>query len=531
MALKSCPICRVMPASSADPFTLSVIQAGFEAAAQEMFDTLRRTAMSPIIYEVLDVGTGVLDAKGGLVSSGAGIPGFIGVLDKSVKAILVRTRDPIVDGDVFVLNDPNFGGVTHLNDVVVAEPVFHDGGLVAWVASIAHWGDIGGKTPGSMAVDVIEIFAEGLRLPPVRLYRAGKRNEAVFEIIQTNSRLPDFVIGDLSAQLAAGRRGAGVLRALFHRYGPDTVQKAIEAGYAEGAARAKIGLARLPKGRFLASAAQDDGTELKVTIEISEDTFTVDLRAAPDDVAAPHNTSRDGAMVVCQMLFKALTDGDRFANAASFGPLRVLTRPGSMFDAGPTAPQGYYFETRIRLFDLLWKAMAEAMPDRLPAGHFATIFGTVITGRHPETGRAFAMVEPQMGGWGATRDRGGTGPLFSSSHGDTFNCPVEIAEARYGLDVVERRLSLGPAQAGDHPGGPGMVTRYRLGAPATLSAGLSHGKVPVWGLAGGADGGRNGLLVERADGQEERHRFVSGLTLEPGDEVEISTAYGGAAHA
>ena len=516
-----------MSMSSADPFTLSVIQAGFEAAAAEMFDTLRKTAMSPIIYEVLDIGTGVLDADGALVSSGAGIPGFIGVLDKSVKAILARTKDPIEEGDVFVLNDPNLGGVTHLNDVVVAEPVFHEGACVAWVASIAHWGDVGGKTPGSMAVDVAEIFAEGLRLPPVRLYRQGKANAAVLDIIATNSRLPDFVRGDLSAQLAAGRRGARLLRSMYARFGAQAVRAATEAGYREGEARARSGLSGLPKGRFPIAAEQDDGSIWKIAIEIGEDHFTVDLREAPDALASPHNTSRDGALVVCQMLFKALTDGERFANAGSFGPLRVLTRPGSIFDPGPTAPQGYYFETRIRLFDLLWRVMAEAMPGHLPAGHFATIFGTVIAGRHPITGRAYTMVEPQMGGWGATAERDGTGPMFSSSHGDTFNCPVEVAEARYGLEVVEKRLNTAPAAGGNRVGGPGVVARYRMHAPATLSAGLSHASQPVWSQGTDARGGTNWLSIQRRDAPADYRSFVSGLHLAPGDEVQIGTAYGG----
>ena len=191
-----------------DQFTLSVVQAALDSAAEEMFEVLRKTAMSPIIYEVLDVGTGVTSADGALVSSGAGIPSFVGVLDKSVKAILAKEGDRVAEGDVFLTNDPNFGGVTHLNDVVVAEPVFFEGVCIAWVSSIAHWGDIGGSTPGSMATDVTSIVAEGLRLPIVRLFSKGERNEAVADIIQTNSRLPDFVKGDLWAQVSAGRRAA-----------------------------------------------------------------------------------------------------------------------------------------------------------------------------------------------------------------------------------------------------------------------------------------------------------------------------------
>lgn len=516
-----------MRRSLADPFTWSVIQAGLEAAAQEMFDTLRKTAMSPIIYEVLDVGTGVMDPEGKLVSSGAGIPGFIGVLDKSVKTLVSREGDKIAEGDVFVLNDPNFGGVTHLNDIVVAEPVFHEGRCVAWVASIAHWSDIGGQTPGSMAANATEIVAEGLRLPPVRLYRKGRRNRAVFDIIQTNSRLPDFVTGDLSAQIAAGRRGAATVRALHAKHGTKNVQAAIQSALSEGEARARAGLAALPKGRFEIKAHQDDGALWHAAIEIDKDMFTVDLRDAPTQSTGPHNTSRDGAMIVCQMLFKALTDAERFANAGSFAPLEVQTRPGTIFDPGPTSPQGYYFETRIRLFDLLWRCMAEAMPKQIPAGHFATIFGTVIAGVHPDTGRKFTMVEPQMGGWGATAERNGEGPLFSSSHGDTFNCPVEIAEARYGLEVIEKRLNAAALSGGHRIGGPGVVTRYRLLGPATLSVGLSHGVESVWSSGTSVPGGVNGLHVLQAGEAAQHFQFVSDYALETGDEIKIATAYGG----
>jgi len=170
-----------------DRFSRDVIAASLDAAATEMFDVLRKTAMSPIIYEVLDVGTGVCDADGALVSSGAGIPSFIGVLDKSIAAIRDKTGDGFAEGDVFVTNDPNFGGVTHLNDVVVAEPVFWEGTCVAWAASIAHWGDIGGRTPGSMSTDSSQLIEEGLRLPIVKLFAGGKRNTAVFDVITVRS--------------------------------------------------------------------------------------------------------------------------------------------------------------------------------------------------------------------------------------------------------------------------------------------------------------------------------------------------------
>ena len=327
----------------ADPFTGAVLQSALDSAAQEMFEVLRKTAMSPIIYEVLDVGTGVCDGEGALVSSGAGIPSFVGVLDKSVKAILARERGRIAEGDVFVTNDPNHGGVTHLNDVVVAEPVFHDGAPAAWVASIAHWGDIGGRVTGSMATDVTDIVAEGLRLPVVRLFAAGVANAAIFDIIGVNSRLPEFVAGDLWAQVSAGRRAARLIRGLCARYGVEALTAAIGDARAMAEARARAGLARLPMGRFEIEEPQDDGPPWQAAITIAPDRFTVDLRDAPGEATGPYNTSRDGTLIACQILFKALTDPDRFANEGSFRTAGGPDPQGHDLRPGPVRPPWLLF--------------------------------------------------------------------------------------------------------------------------------------------------------------------------------------------
>ncbi|MEP3034696.1 MAG: hydantoinase B/oxoprolinase family protein, partial [Pseudoruegeria sp.] len=475
----------------ADRFTLDVISQALEAAAVEMFEVLRKTAMSPIIYEVLDVGTGVLDGDGQLVSSGAGIPSFIGVLDKSVQAIIAKLGDTIVEGDVYLTNDPNYGGVTNLNDVVVAQPVFWQGVRVAWVASIAHWGDIGGRTPGSMSTKTTEIISEGLRLPIIRLFEAGVRNEAVVDIIATNSRLHDFVQGDLWAQVSAGRRAAGTIEQICERYGAASMQAAISAARTNGIRRSQAGLQALPSGYFPCAEPQDDGSIWRAAITIDDERMTIDLRDAPDQAAGPYNLSRDGAVVACQVFFKALVDNDRFANSGSFEALEVLTTPSTLFHAGPTAAHAYYFETRLKLIDMLWHGLAKALPDFLPTGHFASIFATVIVGKHPDTGHHYAMVEPQLGGWGATGACAGQNAMFSTNHGDTFNCPVEIAEARYGFVVKEKSLSFGLDIADEFPGGAGVKIAYLLRSEATLSVGYSHANVPVWSVNNGSDGGKN----------------------------------------
>lgn len=511
-----------------DRFTSDVIQASLVAAADEMFAVLKKTAMSPIIYEVLDVGTGITDAHGELVSSGAGIPTFVGVLDKAVKRILeLHGPEGIRDGDLFVTNDPQYGGVTHLNDVVIALPVFAEGALVAWTASIAHWNDVGGKTPGSMAVDVTEIFQEGLRLPAVRLFRDGEPIRSVFDIIEANSRLPDFVRGDLWAQVAASRRAETRIRQLVESYGLAAYRGALAALFDEGEARGRKGLAELPKGTFTITEEQDDAALWQAAITISEDRFTVDLRGNPEQRSAPYNTSRDGAVIAAQMVFKALTDPTLFANAGSFRALEVITEPGTIFHATGNAPHGYYFETRIRLYDMLWQCLARAMPDRLPAGNFASICGTVIAGTHPDTGRRFTMVEPQMGGWGASSERDGLDAMYSACHGETFNCPVEICESRYGIDVAYKRLNETEEGRGRHSGGKGLSLVYRPRGRAVLSAGFSRNRQPVWSLQGGGLGGTNGLTVRRKGGVSEDYAFVSGLVIEAGDEIVIRTANGG----
>src|SRR5690606_23180882 len=214
----------------------------------------------------------------------------------------------------FITNDPYYGGVTHLNDVVIAHPVFADGELFAWAASIAHWNDIGGMTPGSMAVNVTEIYQEGLRLPAVRLFEKGEPIRSVFDIISSNSRLPDFVTGDLWAQVAASRKAESRIRHIIENYGLDAYRSALASLFEEGEKRARAGLATLPEGTYKIEEEQDDGAVWRAAITVSKDRFLVDLRDNPEQRNAPYNTSRDGAVISAQMIFKALTDPTLFTN-------------------------------------------------------------------------------------------------------------------------------------------------------------------------------------------------------------------------
>ncbi|MFT4160528.1 hydantoinase B/oxoprolinase family protein [Shinella sp.] len=519
-----------MTTASHDPITLEIIQNSLQATADEMFAAMRKTAMSSIIYEVLDMGTGITDAEGRLASSGAGIPGFIGVLDKSVKVLLKKFSKPgdIQPGDVFITNDPYYGGVTHLNDLVVCMPVFSGDRLIAWTANIAHNSDVGGKSPGSLSADATEIFQEGLRLPAIKMISKGEAIPGIFDIITVNSRMPDFLEGDLWAAIASVRIGAKRLAELAEKYTVVTFEAAMASFMDHGEKIALAELAKLPHGTFELTEEQDDGRMFNVKVTISDTEFVIDLRDNPDQDTGPSNAGHDDTLVSMQVIFKALTDPTSPANEGSFRPLKVLTREGSCFHAKEPAAVGFYYEIGIRGYDLVWRCLAPHMPEKLPAGHFSSIAGTFIGGIHPDTGRQYTIIEPQIGGWGASNGRDGNSAIFSGVHGETYNCPAEISEARNGLFVDRMELNTDPGGEGKWTGGYGIRLDYRIRRDDSfLTLGYTRSRILPWSLDGGNEGSANYALVLRKNGTSERYAFASGIRVDKDDVIRVITGAGG----
>lgn len=519
-----------MTTTSHDPITLEIIQNSLQATADEMFAAMRKTAMSSIIYEVLDMGTGITDAAGRLASSGAGIPGFIGVLDKSVKVLLEKFAKPgeIQPGDVFITNDPYYGGVTHLNDLVVCMPVFAGEKLIAWTANIAHNSDVGGKSPGSLSADATEIFQEGLRLPAIKMISKGEAIPGIFDIITVNSRMPDFLEGDLWAAIASVRIGAKRLAELAEKYTIATFEAAMASFMDHGEKIALAELAKLPHGTFELTEEQDDGRMFNVKVTISDTEFVIDLRDNPDQDTGPSNAGYDDTLVSMQVIFKALTDPTSPANEGSFRPLRVLTREGSCFHAKEPAAVGFYYEIGIRGYDLVWRCLAPHMPEKLPAGHFSSIAGTFIGGIHPDTGRQYTIIEPQIGGWGASNGRDGNSAIFSGVHGETYNCPAEISEARNGLVVDRMELNTDPGGEGKWTGGYGIRLDYRIRRDDSfLTLGYTRSRILPWSLDGGNEGSANYAMVLRKNGEAERYAFASGIRVDKDDVIRVITGAGG----
>ncbi len=512
-----------------DPITIEIIQSSLTAITDEMFATMRKTAMSSIIYEVLDFGVALFDAAGNLASSGSGIPGFIGMLEPGVKAVK-RKFEPqgeIAQGDIFMTNTPHFGGVSHLNDVVLIMPVFAAGEIIAWLANKAHWVDIGGPCPGSINPEAVDIYQEGLQLPEIKVISAGEPNQAVLDILAINSRMPQTTLGDFWAGTASMRAGERRLQGIVEKYGKDAVEFAMADYMALGEAVSRRTLKELPKGEFSAQETLDDGRVIQATIRITDDEFVADLRANPKQSATGLNASRDSTTVDVQMIFKALVSPQTFANAGTFRPVRVLVDEGSMFAATYPAAMSVYYEVSIMMFDLLWKALAPSMTAAFPAGHYASICGTFIGGPG-KNGKEHGIVEPQLGGWGACVDRDGLNAMYTGFHGDTFNCPVEVTEQKNGLMVDRFCLHSDPGGEGQYLGGKGIHLDYRiLHDNWWVTVAYTKANKGPWGLRGGLAGTTNHMVVRKAGGQAKRYSTCTVLPLAKDDVISIYTATGG----
>lgn len=442
-----------------------------------------------------------------------------------MKGILRKfPLESVKPGDLFASNDPYYGGVTHPNDMVLAAPVFAEGRLVAWVANIAHWNDVGGNVPGSMSSEATEIFQEGIRIPAVTHFDQGVANQAVFDILYVNTRLPDFLKGDLWAGIAGLRIGERRVLELVAKYGAETYLAAVTDYMDLGEKRVLAALKALPAGTYDYQEEQDDGALHKIRLVITAESFTVDLTDNPGQ-AGSKNSSREGSEIALQLAFKNFTDPERPGNGGCFRPLKVVTRPGTIFHVVEPGALGYYSEVEIRLFDLTLRALAHHFGSVVPAGNFASICGTVMGGKHPDTGRHYTIVEPQVGGW-----EGHDGPSgqFSGFHGETFNCPAEIAEGRYGMFVDQVALNPEPGGEGQWRGGKGIEVHYRVrGDNNFLSLGYTRSRMPPWGAAGGLDGSPNHVELLRTDGRRERHSFATNVVVNTGDVIRIVTGNGG----
>ncbi|MCC7358489.1 MAG: hydantoinase B/oxoprolinase family protein [Anaerolineales bacterium] len=490
--------------STPSPASLEIFKHLFASIAEEMGVTLGRTAFSPNIKERLDFSCAVFTGAGQLLAQALHIPVHLGAMPASVQAALARCA-PFTPGDVVALNDPYLGG-THLPDLTLVSPVFAPdappGSLpLFFVASRAHHADIGGMAPGSMPLST-EIYQEGLIIPPIKLVEAARRNEAVWALILNNVRTPDERSGDLAAQLAAHAVGARRALEIVERYGWKAVQAHAAAllGYAEHVARRVI--AAIPPGRYSAedylepADPQAELIPLRVTVSVSDDTLTADFTGTAPADGGNLNAVRAIVESALGYVLRCLAGPGLPLNAGAFAPLAVTLTPGSLLDARrPSAVAAGNVETSQRLVDVLFRALAPALPGLVPAAGQGTMNNVTFGGRDPATGRPFAYYETMGGGAGAGPGRPGASGVHVHMS-NTRNTPVEALEYAYPLRVERYALRAGSGGQGLHRGGEGLQRDLRFLAPVRVTVLAERRRLAPWGLQGGGPGAPGENVVE-----------------------------------
>jgi N-methylhydantoinase B len=519
-----------------EKFTLEIIQDALVAAGDEMFKTLERTSMSPIIYESLDYAVGITDSKGELLAQGNGVTAFLAALDSVVKATLEKfdKNNPLKEGDIVIANTPYAGGGTHLSDVSIIYPVFYKDELIAFTVNKAHWTELGGTFPGSVSTVATEIFQEGLHFPFIKIKSEGKLNDSIIDLIRGNVRLPDSTLGDLFAGIAAAEVGSKRVISIIEKYGLDTYKRAKEDFLDYGERMCIEALKEIPNGVYQGETAIEDNGfgegpfPIKAKITVTDTEFIADFNGSHPQVKGATNLSFSGLVTGCRSLFKAITTPQMDANGGSFRPMKVICEPGTIVSAEAPSAVSVYYEVLITSIDLIWKILAPLIPDKLPAGHMRSVCATFISGIHPDTNQFYIQAEPLAGGWGASANHDGNRGQLSCGSGESYNIPIEIREMRYGIQVEQYAFHNEGGGYGEFQGGNGQYLDYKIVSEgAHVTAAFLGEKTKTWGMKNGHDGSYNYFMIIRKDGAKERRSLGTNIFLEKGDIVRCVTATGG----
>ena len=519
---------------AADPVVTELVRSGVIAVTEEMKTNLMRTAYNMIIYEALDFTVGLFTPKGETVSIGLGLPMFIRGMAETVRAKIRHFGlDGIEPGDILVTNDSYITG-SHLNHVTLTMPIFHDGVLAGFACCMAHWLDIGGVL-GGMTTD---IFAEGLQIPILKLYRGGAINQDLVDVIRQNVRIPTRALGDLRAQVTAVKTGERRFRELCDRYGREPVQDAIVAimDHAEAAARART--RTIPDGVYEAeSFMDDDGVDvgkpipIRVRVEVAGDAMTIDLSDVAKQVRGFYNSGITTGHACAQVAYKCLTSPrDYPINDGAFRALTSIVPPGTVVSATRPAPMRWWMTFPMTIVDTVFKALAPAIPDRVIAGHHADLVSSQVHGLQPGTRELFiGNFGPLGGGWGAKRTEDGMSATVCLNDGDTHNAPNEQVEVKFPIVVERYALSQDSGGAGRHRGGLGIDRIVRARTSMTLNTQIERAHCKPWGLEGGLEGAGNEVWVRNGGTWKTDFPNAKVLVarLETGDAFRVRSGGGG----
>jgi N-methylhydantoinase B len=520
-----------MRKAGVDLVTVEVIRSYLVSAAQEMKKTMQRTSYNTIIYEILDFAISLYNRNLELVAEAPGLAIFLGANDYAArKAVEKAGENNLNEGDILIMNYPYWSSA-HTYDVPLVAPIFLEGEIIAYSTIRAHWLDLGAKDSGYL-LDSTELFQEGLILPSVKIVKEGRIDEEIFDIIRFNSRFPDRVIGDLNAQIAAIRVGERRIKELAVKYGKETLSNAMVEIIHHGERMTREVLKQLPSGSWSAvDYMDDDGIEkeklvkLKATVTIDNDGITIDFTGSADQVRGPFNVPLGMTQSIAKIVFKCITTPHLPANEGNFKPLKVIAPEGSIFNPIPPAPT-FTLWTAILAIEVVTKALAPALPKKIPASSGGDLCDIMMVGKDPETHELWLEAANEGVGWGASYCSDGINATMHISETQTRNLPVEVLETKAPVMIERLELLQDSGGAGEFRGGLGLKRDYRFLAETDAIAIVKKTKTNPWGLEGGRDGTPNYVLAH-LNTDKERRTGAERFELKPGETISNRSGGGG----
>ncbi len=515
-----------------DLITLEVIGNALLSVAEEMGMVLIRSSYSTNIKERKDCSTAILSLNGEVIVQAEHIPIHMGSMLGIVEAILKKYPvETIREGDMFLANDPYSGGGTHLPDITIAAPVFFEGKPVAFVANIAHHSDIGGKVAGSLSGDCNSIFQEGLRLPPVRIVSQWEMQEEITDIILLNCRTPEERVGDLRAQVAANTTGYYRVVSIFRRYGWQTVTESLDEWMRFAEQKFRSGISSIPDGVYeFEDYMDDDGVGggsvlMRVKITIAGDSIKLDFAGTSSQVGGGINVVYQALQATVLYALKSIVDPSIPANGGYYRAVEIIAPEGSIVNANPPAAVAGRTDSCQRIVDVVFGAMAKAIPERIVAGCHSTVTAVLFSGVHPETNQTYVYLESLGGGFGARPDKDGMDGVQVHVT-NSSNLPVESLEREYPLLVERYELIADSGGAGKYRGGLGLRRDIRiLDHESTFASHGDRQKIPPWGLLGGKPGKTGKFVINPGTPDETVLESAknSDIILKPNDILSVQT--------
>jgi len=517
-----------------DPITFELASAALQSAAVEMGGVLKHSSYSPIIREMDDFSCAVFRADGDLVAQADFIPAQLGAMSLVVKSIIDRWGDAVAAGDAYLANHPYLGAM-HTPDLNVIMPIFIGGELAGWTGTAAHHIDVGGVRPGTEGPDLTEVYAEGLLLPPVRLYLAGKENPDVFAFVGAAVRDPDSTLSDLRAQRAACLVGERRVAELADRYSPAALARVFDMMLESVERAVRLDLAGLPDGDAEAEGFLDDDgvggppTRIHVRLAKHGDALVADLSGSAPQVRGAMNVPWASTRASVVYAIRAMTDPSRATNDGVLRAVEIICPRGTVLNPDPPGAVSVRHNTCQRLADTLIRAASQIWPDRAVASSTVAFFGMNLESVSPRTGAPSVMAEVAGGGTGAHRGGDGLDGV------DTYMAnvglmPVEVAESSYSVRILRTELIAGSQGGGQYRGGLGLRRDYQvLGreSTVTLYSEQTDPRFAPRGVLGGTDGQPSRITVFDPAGRPMPIGSKASLVVQPGSVIRIETSGGG----